>query len=604
MRFSRRLVLLYATFLPLVANAQVSTKGVQFTPVPSIPCPALTSCMWIDVAQKQVNFYDGTTAKTIPSVVATTKGDLAAYTGTVWAKLASGVDGQCLLAASSQTTGLQWGACSPGGTVTSIGMTVPTSIMSVTPATITTAGTFAVSLATQLANLVWAGPTSGGAATPTFRSLVAADLPSGTASGSGVSQEIATWSGTNSLTGATNFNYDGTNLLFGTVSANSAPTITAKQLTTSAINASTMTVSGGKGFDSSGGIAGAAGAVGTFSGGAGGAGSTGLAAGSGANAVLMGGTAGNINGGSAAPLSGSAVVDAGALNGATAAGTVSIGTTNASAISLGRGAITTTNVGPFTSSGVFTASATANLNSTVNLGSTSANTIAPNGTFSSTLLIAKNSQGISQAAAPADQSSLQCNVIAGAGGAASATAGGNGATMTLQAGAGGAGTASLVPGNGGTLTIASGAGGTGGTGNSNGGNVTLDAGAAHGTGTLGALTIGASGAGTVSIGRAGQIVNIVGGHVLNYLNTTSAGPTITVGQNIVGANRAGAVSATLPAQTAGLAIMIKDESGAAGTNNITVTPASGTIDGAANKVINTNYGILRVYSNGTNWFTW
>jgi hypothetical protein len=60
-------------------------------------------------------------------------------------------------------------------------------------------------------------------------------------------------------------------------------------------------------------------------------------------------------------------------------------------------------------------------------------------------------------------------------------------------------------------------------------------------------------------------------------------------------------ASTLPGQN----LVVKDESGAcSGTNTITVTPASGTIDGAANKVINTAYGVLRVYSNGTNWFTW
>jgi hypothetical protein len=72
---------------------------------------------------------------------------------------------------------LTWAAGS-GGTVTSIGVTVP-SFLSVSPATITTSGTFTITLATKSANLVFAGPTSGGAATPTFRSLVAGDLPGG-----------------------------------------------------------------------------------------------------------------------------------------------------------------------------------------------------------------------------------------------------------------------------------------------------------------------------------------------------------------------------------------------------------------------------------------
>lgn len=64
------------------------------------------------------------------------------------------------------------------GTVTSAALTVP-SIFSVSGSPITTAGTFAVTLANQSANQVWAGPTGGGAAAPTFRALVAADFPAG-----------------------------------------------------------------------------------------------------------------------------------------------------------------------------------------------------------------------------------------------------------------------------------------------------------------------------------------------------------------------------------------------------------------------------------------
>ena len=64
------------------------------------------------------------------------------------------------------------------GTVTSVAQTVP-SILSVSGSPITTSGTLAISLATQAANQVFSGPTSGGAATPTFRALVAADLAVG-----------------------------------------------------------------------------------------------------------------------------------------------------------------------------------------------------------------------------------------------------------------------------------------------------------------------------------------------------------------------------------------------------------------------------------------
>jgi len=65
-----------------------------------------------------------------------------------------------------------------GGTVTSVAISVP-SIMAVSGSPITTFGTLGITLANQTSNLVFAGPTSG-TATPTFRALVAGDLPSTT----------------------------------------------------------------------------------------------------------------------------------------------------------------------------------------------------------------------------------------------------------------------------------------------------------------------------------------------------------------------------------------------------------------------------------------
>lgn len=62
------------------------------------------------------------------------------------------------------------------GTVTSVDLTMP-GIFAVTGNPVTTAGTLQVALNTQTANTVFAGPSGGGAANPTFRSLVAADIP-------------------------------------------------------------------------------------------------------------------------------------------------------------------------------------------------------------------------------------------------------------------------------------------------------------------------------------------------------------------------------------------------------------------------------------------
>lgn len=62
------------------------------------------------------------------------------------------------------------------GTVTSVALALP-GIFSVSGSPVTSSGTLTGTLATQAANVVFAGPTTGAAATPTFRSLVAADIP-------------------------------------------------------------------------------------------------------------------------------------------------------------------------------------------------------------------------------------------------------------------------------------------------------------------------------------------------------------------------------------------------------------------------------------------
>lgn len=62
------------------------------------------------------------------------------------------------------------------GTVTSVALTAP-GIFNVGGSPVTTTGTLALSLATQIKNKVFAGPTTGADAAPTFRALVAADIP-------------------------------------------------------------------------------------------------------------------------------------------------------------------------------------------------------------------------------------------------------------------------------------------------------------------------------------------------------------------------------------------------------------------------------------------
>lgn len=61
-------------------------------------------------------------------------------------------------------------------------------------------------------------------------------------------------------------------------------------------------------------------------------------------------------------------------------------------------------------------------------------------------------------------------------------------------------------------------------------------------------------------------------------------------------------SLTLPAVALDLVLQVKDSTGNAETNNITITPASGTIDGQASLVISSAYGSVKLISDNTNWF--
>lgn len=132
----------------------------------------------------------------------------------------------------------------PGvGTVSSVSLTAP-SILSVSGSPITTSGTLGLTLATQTANTVFAGPTSGGAATPTFRVLVAADIPalSGYGDvfkvGTPVNNQVGVWTGNGTIEGDADLTFDtATNTLATSL-------ITATTVTASLVGNVTGNVSG------------------------------------------------------------------------------------------------------------------------------------------------------------------------------------------------------------------------------------------------------------------------------------------------------------------------------------------------------------------------
>jgi hypothetical protein len=128
----------------------------------------------------------------------------------------------------------------------------------------------------------------------------------------------------------------------------------------------------------------------------------------------------------------------------------------------------------------------------------------------------------------------------------------------------------------------------------------------------GAVLIGNGSGYTLSNLTAGNnvsITNSAGGITIAASSRTavSAAYTALSTDYILGVTVSG-VTVTLPSAasvTAGKMFIVKDESGGAAVSNITITPAAGeTIDGAGgNATISTNYGTLKIYSDGTNWFT-
>ena len=91
------------------------------------------------------------------------------------------------------------------GTVTSVDISTP-NIFTVSNNPVTTSGTLTLTLANQTANYIWAGPATGSPAAPSFRALVAGDIPSLTASKISDFNEAAQDAAASMITSATHTN--------------------------------------------------------------------------------------------------------------------------------------------------------------------------------------------------------------------------------------------------------------------------------------------------------------------------------------------------------------------------------------------------------------
>jgi hypothetical protein len=120
---------------------------------------------------------------------------------------------------------------------------------------------------------------------------------------------------------------------------------------------------------------------------------------------------------------------------------------------------------------------------------------------------------------------------------------------------------------------------------------------------------GGTGLGRPEITFTGGLAGNRTGHNANYTVVRSdcvVAVTDTTAARTITLPTSSTFCAAVSAGAVGKFLIIKDESGAAGTNHITITPnGTETIDGVnASVTISTNYGVVRLYadSNG-HWFT-
>jgi len=258
-----RRLLYVILFLPFTASAQCDPEGILLELQATTDLNGLlfgeTGCIEAVTIGSPLTFTGGTLDITTGNLTAgSTK---VAVTGGTGAVIGSGstvdvVPGNILLstlggslnlsqiAQGGATTNqlLQWNGTTwtpatistGSGTVTSVALSLP-SIFSVSGSPVTTSGTLTGTLATQSANTVLAGPTTGGAATPSFRALVAADIPTlsyvtsvglSMPSGFSVSGSPVTSSGTLAVTTSLNGPLRGNGSGFTTGNTNLASEVT------------------------------------------------------------------------------------------------------------------------------------------------------------------------------------------------------------------------------------------------------------------------------------------------------------------------------------------------------------------------------------------
>ncbi len=146
------------------ANANPTYRSLLATDLPTIPFTQISGT--VPVGQ------GGTNLTATP-----TNGQLPIGNGTGYT-LANITPGTGIQVANGSGTITVSATGALGGTVTSVAQSVPASLLSISGSPITGAGTLTIGLTNAASGQFWAGPTSGAATTPAYRSILVSDLPS------------------------------------------------------------------------------------------------------------------------------------------------------------------------------------------------------------------------------------------------------------------------------------------------------------------------------------------------------------------------------------------------------------------------------------------
>ena len=173
-------------------SSDLVTSGAVYTAISNLPEPMVF----------KGSLGTGGTITSLPTASATYEGNVyKVITAGTYAGQAAKV-GDTFICGKTTGSSYEWvlipSGDEPSGTVTSVGLSLPSNEFTVSGSPVTDSGTLTGSWKNQNANTVFAGPTSGSAATPTFRVLSSddiSDLPEVEFSTTGYQEPTATVKG-------------------------------------------------------------------------------------------------------------------------------------------------------------------------------------------------------------------------------------------------------------------------------------------------------------------------------------------------------------------------------------------------------------------------